>query len=131
SRFQVQNKVTGAISLTVSTAAFWAPVLPPTSTGVQNTRMLFDPLSQRWVFAAVSDVGNGQSSLCIAVTPAANPRDSWYLFRFDVDPTDVLWAEYPMLGFNKDWIVVSLNRFAIADMSNAGGQLFVFNKTNL
>ncbi|HEX7588664.1 MAG TPA: hypothetical protein VF478_10145, partial [Anaerolineae bacterium] len=51
-------------------------------------------------------------------------------FCFDADGTDALYVDFPRLGFNKDWIVVSMNMLAISSGSSRG-QIYAFNKANL
>src|SRR5207244_1963433 len=64
----------------------------------------------------------------------SDPTGNWYLFSIDADPANVAWADYPSIGFNKDWIVVTVNMFplsTIALQTYYGEKLFVFSKTNL
>ena len=57
-------------------------------------------------------------------------------YRIDTDPSNLAWADYPSTGFNKDWIVVTLNMFAINPIDQFlhpyfGENIYVFSKTNL
>jgi hypothetical protein len=92
---------------------------------------LYDPFANRWIFAIVSDPENGNSSVCIGASQTSDPTGQWNLFRFDADNTDTLWADYPTLGFNKDWIVVSVNMFTNAANAFVRGQVYAFDKAGV
>ncbi|HVS21719.1 MAG TPA: hypothetical protein VHD88_07710 [Pyrinomonadaceae bacterium] len=134
SQIRLHNKLTGAAISTVpehGVGGFWTPVLPAGSTGAFDPHVLYDPFSGRWMFTVASDGEKSDSSVCIATSQTNDPSGTWNLFRFDVDSADTLWADYPMLGFNKDWIFVSLNMFTMSNNSFSRGQIYVFNKANL
>jgi hypothetical protein len=138
SYIRVHAKSTGVAALTLpeddtfgDTNGFWAPVLPAGSTGVFDPRVVYDPFAGRWIFTAASDGENGNSSVCVATSQSSDPSGAWNLFRFDVDSGDALWADFPTLGFNKDWIFVSANMFTVSNDSFSRGQVYAFNKANL
>src|SRR5262249_54158949 len=41
------------------------------------------------------------------------------------------WGDYPILGFNGNWVVVSLNFFAVKGGRYRGTSLYVFSKSDL
>src|SRR5262249_49511870 len=41
------------------------------------------------------------------------------------------WADYTMLGFNHNWIVVGFNSLSVGSNSPLGGELFAFDKSAL
>jgi Carboxypeptidase regulatory-like domain/Domain of unknown function (DUF4214) len=134
SRVRTHSKATGAPLTTVNEdgpGGFWTPILPVSSGGITDPHMVYDPFNNRWIFTVVSDPQNANSSVCVAVTATSDPTGVWNMFRFDVDAAETLWADYPMLGFNKDWIVVSLNMFTISSDTFSRGQVYAFNKANL
>ncbi len=110
--FRVQNKTTGATISTVSMPNFW------TSTGSTNPfdpRVLYDPYNDRWIVAAVSNAGSAATSILVGVSQTSDPGGAYFLFRVaarvGTDIANVNFADFPMLGFNKNWIVVSINMF--------------------
>src|ERR1043165_5684760 len=138
SYIRVHAKSTGAAALTLpeddtfgDTNGFCASVLPSGSTGVFDPRVVYDPFAGRWIFTAASDEENGNSSVCVATSQSSDPSGAWNLFRFDVDSGDALWADFPTLGFNKDWIFVSANMYTVSNDSFSRGQVYAFNKANL
>src|SRR5207302_7029296 len=69
-------------------------------------------------------------------TQTGDPTGNWNLYRVDADASNLAWADYPSVGFNKDWIVVTVNMFAIGLVDQFihpyfGENIFVFSKTNL
>ena len=127
---RIQSR-SGAVISTVLTNAFWASVLPSGSTGTFDPRLLYDPYASRWIYAIACDGDNGNASVCIGVSQTSDPTGTWYLFRVDTDSSNTLLADYPMLGFNKDWIVVSVNMYSLSTGSFRHGQIYAFNKANL
>ena len=49
----------------------------------------------------------------------------------DADPDNIHWADYPWLGFNKDWVVVTVNLFPNSGGSLQGALVCAFNKSDL
>ncbi len=97
---------------TVSLSNFWGSV------GGLNfafdPRIVYDPYNQRWIAAACADPPPNYantSSLLIGVSQGNNPTGAWYRFKIDVDANNGVWADYPSLGFNQNWVVVQVNMF--------------------
>ena len=114
--YRVQNKATGAPLSTVSTDTFWAA---SGGSGFFDPRIVYDPYNQRWILAIVSDAQSANSSVVIAVSQTSDPQGSYNIYRFVVGCAGGAagchaqgeWADFPMLGFNKNWIAVSMNMF--------------------
>jgi hypothetical protein len=128
SNYRIHDKTTGAPLSTVSADTFWA------SSGASNVfdpQIQFDPYNQRWILAVTSNPSSSASSINIAVSQTSDPAGSYHVFRYIVGcgvgaaGCDVRgeWADYPMLGFNKNWIVVTANAFQIVGSGAGGGQL--------
>jgi hypothetical protein len=41
------------------------------------------------------------------------------------------WGDYPSMGFNKDWVVVTVNLFSISNNTFVNENIYVFKKANL
>jgi hypothetical protein len=68
----------------------------------------------------------------LAVSETSDPTGNWFLYRILADVFANNWADYPSIGFNKDWIVVSANMFSVNFASTfTGVQLYVFDKANV
>src|SRR5207247_1429294 len=55
----------------------------------------------------------------------------WNLYKKDADAGNTTWADYPSLGFNKDWIVVNVNMFNNSNDAFNTGKIYVFSKADL
>jgi hypothetical protein len=130
SEVRIQNR-TGTELSKVTLESFWSSVTTLSSDGVFNPQILFDRFTQRWFFSAASARGETGSSILIGASQNSNPTGTWNLYRLDADSQNLNWVESPTMGFNKDWVVVSLNAYAIADSSFVGADLYVFRKSNL
>src|SRR6267142_1176332 len=121
SNYRIHNKTTGAALSTVSSDTFWAS---SGGSGFFDPRIVFDPYNQRWILAMVSNAQTVNSSVEIAVSQTSDPSGSYFLFRFIEGCTagtagcigvgggeTSAWADFPMLGFNKNWVAVSTNLF--------------------
>lgn len=125
-RYRVQNKATGATQPAVSISTFWAPLNTPTPvppiasvSGVFDPRVQYDPYNNRWIVAAVSNSRSASSSVVVGISATSDPQGTFTLYRFVVGcagtdtgcDTDGEWADFPMLGFNKNWVAVGWNQF--------------------
>ncbi len=144
SNYRVQDK-TGAFSPsdTVSINSFWAPLntptpAPPTAlvSGVGDPRVQYDPYNGRWIVAAISNVGSPSSSILVGISASSDPLGSFMLFRFVVgaapDASQTCnangeWADFPMLGFNKNWVAVGWNQFSINGGTFVAGKMLILN----
>jgi hypothetical protein len=73
--------------------------------------------------------GQNSNALMLAVSQTDDPTGSWYFQKIKTDTNGLLWADFPKLGFNKNWIVVSANIIRIgADFTNV--RTYIFDKTN-
>jgi hypothetical protein len=126
SQARIQNR-SGAKLSTVSLNSFWASL---GGLDVFDPRVTYDPMAGRWVFSAVANSELPSASVLIGVSATSDPTGQWFLYRVDVDPDNLVWADFDSVGFNKDWIVVSANIF-----HNQGGflgvWLWVFDKADL
>ena len=57
-------------------------------------------------------------SILIGISQTNDPGGSYFLFRVPArivtDAANLNFADFPMLGFNKNWVVVSINMFTSA-----------------
>ena len=122
---------------TMSLAQFWSSTNIGSFTQVFDSRIVYDPYNNRWIACAGVDPSSSNAGILIAVSRTSNPTNTgdagWNMRRVKADSTSQRWADYPMLGFNKDWIVVSANLWFTPTYGSAfsRSQFYVFNKTNL
>jgi hypothetical protein len=129
SEYRVQSK-TGAITLTVSASSFWAGV-GGTNPSPFDPKTFYDPSANRWVLVACANAAAASSSVLIAVSQTNDPSGLWNRYIIDADNTDVNWFDYPSIGFNSQWIVVSGNLFTVAANNFTNNRLWIFDKSLL
>ncbi len=129
SQVRIQNRSGGIIS-TVSLQTFWSPVGPFSGIAF-DPKVLYDPYNNRWMTTAVADGGVGTSSVLIGVSQGADPTGLWNLYRVDADAADMAWADFPSIGFNKNWICVQVNMFNNSDNNFNRTHIYCFDKANL
>jgi hypothetical protein len=130
SNYRIQNKADGATLSTMSMDAFWAPLnsatpgpspVPSPVAGAFDPRIQYDPYTSggRWIVAAVSNSRTPSASVLVGISASSDPQGTFTLYRFVVGcaagdaECDALgeWADFPMLGFNKNWVAVGWNQF--------------------
>lgn len=119
---------TGSVLSSVSLDAFWA------ATGATLTfdpHTLYDPYNGRWIMSSVANAYSASSCLLIGVSQTSDPTGNWNLYKVTADSGGTLWADYPAMGFNKNWIVFDVNMFTNASGSFTKSSIFAFSKGNL
>ncbi|MBI4552699.1 MAG: T9SS type A sorting domain-containing protein [Candidatus Latescibacteria bacterium] len=124
---RIQDRTGGVLS-TVSLNSFWASLSSPSAF---DPKVLYDPYQNRWMFTACANARSSASSVLIGVSQTSDPTGTWNLYRVDADPDNAVWADYPSLGFNKDWIVVQVNMFTVSNNAFVRSDVYVFDKADL
>lgn len=109
--FTIHTKAGVQVS-SVTLNAFWAPVLPGGANSF-DPRILYDRFNNRWITVALDSAATANSGLLLGVSTTNDPTGGWILRRYDVDANNDEWADFPTLGFNKNWITIGLNMFQI------------------
>jgi hypothetical protein len=124
---RIQDRLGTALS-TVLLASFWSST---GATGVFDPRLVYDPFNNRWIFASVSNGSSAASSVLVGVTQTSDPTGTWNLYRITADSGGMKWADFPSLGFNKDWVVVTVNMFGNVSNLFQNSKIFVGTKSAL
>jgi len=127
SNYRIHDKATGAPLSTVSTDTFWAS---SGASGFFDPQIVFDPYQQRWLLAITSNASSANSSINVAVSQTSDPAGSYHIYRFIVGCAPGAancnaageWADFPMIGFNKNWLTVTVNMFQINGTGPGGAQ---------
>ncbi|MDO8672156.1 MAG: hypothetical protein Q7O66_12120, partial [Dehalococcoidia bacterium] len=133
--YRVQTKSTGATVNTVSIASFWA------GTGAYrpfDPVTLYDPYNNRFIVIAVSNSYSTTSSIEVGVSTGSDPNGTYNLFRYQIcsavscgsGGTD-WWADYPAVGFNKNWVAISVNMFGTSDSVFKESRVLIVNYPSL
>ena len=135
SQVRITDRKGATVYSTVSTLSWWSALISGVL-GTSDVRMLYDPYSDRWI--AVSDVeplpaynNTNKPYVFIAASQTSDPTGAWYGFKIPADSGNTNYADYTMLGFNKDKIVVTFNSYAKSSLDAEGVGFLIFNKTNL
>lgn len=121
--YKILNKTTGAQISLVSMPSFWS-ALGTNGAGAFDPRVVYDPYKNRWLHAAVSNGGAATSRILLAISRTHDPSGTYDLYAFDHDPGVTSWADFPMLGFNRNWVAISVNLFTVGTNGNAGTAIF-------
>jgi concanavalin A-like lectin/glucanase superfamily protein len=127
SQVRIQDK-SGTIVSTVTLNGFFSPLVG--AAAVFDPKVLYDPFAERWIITAPANSFSATSSLLIAVSSTNDPTSPWTGYAFDVDATDTRWFDYPSVGFNKNWIVVTGTLFPVSS-GPTNSQVYVFDKAAL
>jgi hypothetical protein len=125
---RIHDKTGSAIS-TVSLNTFFSSV--DATANVFDPNIRYDSFNDRWIFVATANPEAATSEFLIAVSQTSDPTGSWNMYKVDCDSTDINWCDYPSVGFNKNWVVVTLNMFPIAAGNYAGDDIYAFDKSKL
>jgi len=107
---------------------FWSPVLG--SGSAFDPRVHFDPFTHRWLLVSDANALSSSSSILIAISATSDPTGSWYQYAALVDATSTYWLDFPNVGYNKKWIVITGNMYGISG-GYGGSKIFVLNKSEL
>jgi len=130
--YRVHNKLTGLALSTVSGDTFWSST---GATGVFDPRVQYDPYQNRWLISAVSNAQTADSSVLVGVSDTSDPQGTYTLFRFVTGCAAGAagcnaggeWTDFPMLGFNKNWIAVGWNQFTNDTNAFVVGKMLVLD----
>jgi hypothetical protein len=120
---RVQQKSDGAVLSTMGLSTFFN-----TGAIVFDPHVLYDPYANHWIVVAVANAESPVANVLLAVSLTSDPAGDWNQYSVDVDAANANWADYPMIGFNKSWIVVSVNLYTVAGDAFAGTQTYAFDK---
>jgi|GEM_PF-2950470 len=123
---------TGTSVSTVSLNGFFASVLP-SGDDCFDVHCYFDSTTNRFYF--ISDAANlsntTNNALLLAVSQTSDPTKSWDFYSITTDASNGSWVDFPILGFNENWIVLSGNVFSNSTGNFENDVIYAFNKANV
>ena len=128
SEFAVQDR-NGVELLKLSLDAFlgWGTSRRMFSTrGSYMTRPLTGGWSSLWQTSRVAS-----SAVLVAVSDTGDPTGTWTRYSFDADGPNLVSADFPIVGLNDQWVVITLNMYANADDDLAGSDTYVMDRLAL
>jgi hypothetical protein len=124
----IQNKTGGIVAPFINDNTFFT---------VEETSSIFDPkvfydkYAGRYYFIDLDRSGS-ISNILLAVSQTNDPTGAWNQYRFQANVGETnIWFDYPMVGYNKDWIVIGGNMFTVSGGSFSKAKLFVINKSDV
>ena len=117
--YRIQSKANGATILTLGPATFWNPVITNKALlgKLTDPRCTFDPINSRWIVA--SQTTNNPGQILFGVSQNADPAGNWFLYSVTLGGSYLI--DFPTLGFNKNWICVSINQYNSTGTTFTGG----------
>ncbi len=125
--FQVQRR-DGTVLRVVAAEQFFER-LGPFQGGVFDPRVVFDPVSSRWIVLALADARLATSAMCIAVSDTGDPSGTWTQARIEADVANSLWFDYPNLALIGERLFVSANIFRRDSFQRS--EIYLFNLADL
>src|SRR5204863_4865606 len=109
---RILNKSNGAVLSTVGVNTFWAPS-GASGNNYTDPRATYDPYNNRFIAIMQGDLDQAtHNSLVIGLSDTGDPSGTWHEFRFNLfENSTFQFADFPTLGFNKNWITISINMF--------------------
>ncbi|MEM9065870.1 MAG: GC-type dockerin domain-anchored protein [Planctomycetota bacterium] len=114
----------------VDLTLFFASVTPTNETCF-DPRVQYDRLLRRWVVVAACGAYSETNHLVFAISDTADPTGGYRFFAIRPDASGATWADFPALGINSRWIVVSANMFHVEFGLFMGAQIWVIDKETL
>lgn len=111
----VYNRTNGASVQRISDLIFWANagLNLSSSQGISDPRVIYDPATQRWFATQVdfdanaTDPTTEANDFLLAVSTSSNPAGTWKGFKFQADPDNGLFADFPTLGLDSNAVYIS------------------------
>ena len=126
SQYRIYSK-TGTVVSTLTLASFWSG-LNTVGSAYSDPHVVYDAPGKRWIACIIGKLKTGNFALFVAVSQTTDPGGTWYEFSVDTGPSTTL-PDYPLLGYNKNWVVITTNDF-LNNVFNRS-RITVFNKANL
>jgi hypothetical protein len=129
SQVRIQSRSGSTIS-TFTLSSFFLSAYP-SLTDVYDPRLVYDPYGGRWVFVSVAQGHTANSVVLVAVSDTSDPTQNWTIYEFPADLNGTTWADYPLVGFNKNWIAITANMFSVGGNSFAKASIYVLKKAQV
>ncbi len=109
---RVLDKATGAVLSTVGVNTWWAGT-GATPNDYTDPRSAYDPYNNRFITITQGDLSlTTGNSICLGISDTSDPSGTWHLYRFTAyESSTYQYADFPTLGFNKNWITISINMY--------------------
>jgi hypothetical protein len=98
-----------------------------------DPKLVFDPLSTRWIATVAANPASSTSQMWMAVSAGSDPTGAWTFYGFPAQTTTGprIWADYPALGMNSTWIAITVNMFRVGGGGFVGVKMWVVSKATV
>jgi hypothetical protein len=125
----VYNKSAGASVQRKSNAAFWADagLIISSDAATTDPRVIYDPASQRWFATQIdfdanaTDPTSEANNFLLAVSLTASPTGPWKGFKFQSDPDNGFFADFPTLGLDTNAVYISGDFYSAGEVPEGAG----------
>ncbi len=133
----VQTRTGTTAKAAVGLSAFWS-VSPGSSTHAFDPHVLYDVYLDRWIMVSAAAPQSTNSMMLIAMSQTNDPTGNWTTYSFPTDQTaatasttPTLWGDYPLTGFNKTWVVVTIDMYKLSNNSFVKSTIFAIDINGL
>ncbi len=127
-QFNIYTKA-GALKKAVAASNFF------TGSGSANLfdpRIAYDPVFKRFLICMDGKLSNGDMGITVAISETDDPTGNWYIYTFDGAGNSADLLDFPILGFNSNWVVISTNDFIGGQGgSSITAKIFVLSRASL
>jgi len=122
--YRIRDKATGVTQVTLGTATFWGPVTLTTERlSLTDPRTLYDPYNNRWIAVMQTTLSPGK--LLLAISQTNDPSGAWNEYSFPTSTMQIKRLDFPIVGFNKNWVSISINGYTAQGAFVSGVNLVV------
>ena len=129
----VYNRTNGASVQRKNNLDFWADagLVLSSVTETSDPRVIYDPTVQRWFAVQVSfnssasDPTTEANNFLFAVSATASPTGLWKGFKFQADPDNGFFADFPTMGVDSNAVYLSGDFYSAGEISEGSGLLSI------
>lgn len=125
-QFNIYTK-TGTLNSTVTITTFFSAT---GGSGYFDPHCMYDANNGRYIICMDGNYSNGDGGIFVAISQTNDPTGSWYVYSFDGIGNKTDFLDYPLLGFNNNWVVVTGNDF-IGGSSPVYAKVYVMDRASL
>jgi len=75
-----------------------------------DPRLLFDPVTNRYVAVFLAGYDSGDSNIVVCFSASSNPNGEWHAYSLPGNPNmNTTWTDYPMIQFTETDIQITIN----------------------
>lgn len=96
-----------------------------------DPHVIYDSKDKRYIVCADGQVANGNGGVFVGISQTSDPTGNWNLYDAQAVGNTADFLDFPMVGFNKNWVVITANEFIAPNFDSAFAEIFIFNKDSI